>query len=137
MFLFGGSSAESLISGPIPELLTLGKFGASVHFLLSARKNSCCVFNMRINRCRIISQSDSAVMGLCRNLRVMRSFWHFTHVLHGFRSAKWLTCYLVILWIHRAEDSKAPTATFQRVQKCLPLPSLLIISEFFLICEEP
>lgn len=119
-----------------PRVVDTGKIssapGASVHFLLlSARKNSFSLFNaafiMRTNRCRIISQSYSTVMGLWRNLRVMRSLWHFTHVLYGFRSAKWHTCYLVNSQSRRLQK----TCCYIPEGANKPLPSWLIISKSY------
>lgn len=127
-----------------PGVVDAGKIssapGTSVHFLLlNARKKSFCLlnmaFNMRINRCRIISQSDSTVMGLCRNLGAMRSLWHFTHVLYGFRSAKWHTCYLVNSQSRRLQKTYCYIP--EGANNVCPYPAANNIKELLLICKEP
>lgn len=64
----------------------------------------------------------------------MRSLWHFTHVLYGFRSAKWHTCYLVNSQSRRLQK----TCCYIPEGANKPLPSWLIISKsYFWFAKNP
>lgn len=91
-------------------------FCASGFFLLfTAENNSFCLFHTTgegINRCMIITQLDTMVMGLRRSLRLTRSLCRCTHMVSELQSE---ACLLSSVFTEQ-KTGKDITAVFHRVQ---------------------